>query len=162
MPVLAKILFFCFLSKALSHSHGVFSCSSPAHRSLPSGLDTAVRASVQGQSIVITSPTKFRGFLFTAGDGLLFTDAPEGSEITDICYRSPGRALSHTSAKERDQLVIGFSCTPGATVSMSGYVVFKYSIPFVSVGGSFSCPSVEATTTTTTVVPSESLASTAP
>jgi len=97
---------------------------------------------------VISSPTKFRGFLFTAGDGLIFTSAPEQSEISDICYKTPGRAVAHTSALDRDELVIGFSCEPGTRVSVSVYVVFKYSIPFVSVSGSLTCPDPIVTTTT--------------
>ncbi len=141
-----KVLFFYLVGMAAAHSHGVFSCSSPVHRSLPSDRDTSVHASIEGTSIIISSVTKFRGFLFTAGDGLVFKSGPEQSKISDICYGTPGRAIAHTSALERDQLVIEFSCVPGKKVSVSGYVVFKYSIPFVSVGGSFTCPEVVRTT----------------
>ena len=139
----------CLVRAVSAHSHGVFSCSSPVHRSLPSDRDTSISAAVEGSNIVISSASKFRGFLFSAGEGLVFTNAPEQSAISDICYRAPGRAISHTSALERNELVIGFSCVPGTKVSVSGYVVFKYSIPFVNVGGSFTCPEPEVVSTTT-------------
>jgi hypothetical protein len=134
------------IGESEGHSHGLSSCSQPVHRSLPARDTGSVSAAIEGSSIVISSSSKFRGFLFTAGDGLTFTEAPEHSIISDICYRTPGRAIAHTAPVERENLVIGFTCVPGTRVSMTGYVVFKYSTPFVSVGGSFDCPEPESPT----------------
>ena len=124
------------------------------HRSRPPFSDEAeVRASIRGSTIVITSSKKFRGFLFVADGGLIFTEAPIHAEISNICYKTPGRAVSHTSAMDRDEIAVGFSCTPGAKVSVNGYVVYEYSTPFVNVGGSFTCPDIPTVLDTTHEAP---------
>jgi hypothetical protein len=157
----ALVVLVSTIEATMGHSLGLSSCSQPMHRSLSSADRGSVGATIDGSSIIISATSKFRGFLFVAGDGLRFTTAPEHSEISDICYRTPGRAIAHTSPFERDNLVIGFSCVAGTTVSMTGYVVFKYSTPFVSVGGSFTCPEEDSFTTTVEPASSETTTTTA-
>ena len=142
-------------STAAGYPWGTSDCGPPGHNGGSSSDATGLSVAMDGSKVILSSSRgAFRGFYMRSDQNLVWVDPPAGSLLahlapqrrrtvaashtrsgttaSSVCSGSANTVLFHSNSNAKSLVSSNIACSPGQAFSVSAYVVFSFSAPYIS------------------------------
>ena len=146
----------CVFAITRAHPWGTDRCGPPEHGNGATSDTTGLTLALNGNTLVLSSTSQFKGFFLQVSNSLSFSDPPSQTTTSSICTTDDLQSvLMHTSSVSRTFVSATVACSdfPGRTFSVQAYLVYRYSRQYVFFNRQLTCPTNSGSTAVTTVAP---------
>ena len=146
------IFFVTLIALSSGYPSGTDECGPPRHTGGSSGSSGGLSMTLDSNNnVILSSSVSFKGFFMRTNTGFAWSNPSVNSKLIHVCGGT-NTAICHSNSNPRTLAKGTINCgsNPGASFTVTAYVVYTERSPYDTIVKSFVCPSGSSSSTSTT------------